>query len=73
MIHYPSMSALFYAVEKPRTSYPGDHIRLVSIDVVLERAIEFAKTQHAIPRALVPIRSWLRLQRYSMRLWRGIS
>lgn len=36
------MSALLYAVEKLRKSYPEDHIRVVS-NGVLERAIEFAK------------------------------
>ncbi len=36
------MSALLYAVEKLRTSYPEDHIRVASYGV-LERAIEFAK------------------------------
>ena len=43
IIYYPTMKALLYAVEKLRTRYPEDYIRIVS-RTALERVIESAKT-----------------------------
>jgi len=43
IIHYPTLKALLYAVERLRRAYPEDHIRVAS-RAALERALGSAKT-----------------------------